>query len=397
MPTCSICGKNKPQSHFTRRQIRRRNDRKCKQCNNIKGGNDMKSKKWTPLLMPAQNISTIIKLNNNTFLSFEYVNVNPMIYNTVKNTWTKSNDFHHLNTFKFPSLYITIDDENNVMYIVVSSNTQNQGTKHDPELLKYSFTPKCDKFAFIGSDSLKVPDYDSKFVNLCSTVVNDRYHLIQRKYGSNGTRTQLWHNIYNLKTQNLKKKLINPEKVYEDADILHFPRQKKAILMGSNKMKTCSFDTGKWSKSENIPMDYSVRMVLPSVSFYDKQYILTQDEKKMIVFSTSGNQNIIINMEKEPFQKYKSEIVLGERGFKLRFVLLSNTNRIQNAVIFGYFRDCWGGSSDEEDAPILPLDVIRLIDNMVEKETYIHVFAEKSGIMYHLKIHIEYILHKKSK
>ena len=242
-------------------------------------------------------------------------------------------------------------------------------------------------------------------MNLCSTVVNNRYHLIQRHAGSDGLRTQLWHYIYNLKTQNLKKKLINPEKIYENADLLHLPKQKKAILMEWDKMKTCSFDTGKWSKSEKLPMHYTVRMILPSFGFDDKQYILTEDEKRLIIFSERGNNNMIINMEREPFQKYKSQIVLGQ-GFTLRFVLLSNTNGIDHGVIFAYFRDCWSDRCDKEDpdVPILPLDVVRFIGNMVENDTYLHVLADKAGrtksgkntlIMYHLKINIEYIVYEK--
>ena len=241
-----------------------------------------------------------------------------------------------------------------------------------------------------------------------SLVIDDKYHLIRcydYHYDKNGrwnTTTgsgvhKTAHSIFDEKTGILRTKWVNNfNQIYEQGTLIHLNKRNELLLSrGMENVRIYSMDTRKWSDTFAINVGRKSRNGGKNVNQWtvvgDRDFngCLSENGKYLVTFAGDERIHIIDVSQGNRFKSIKSRISTPSYCPSPYCSLLSlekSDVSVNGVCIYGYFRACW----IDIDAPILSVDIVHIIGNMMKSEAFIHVFSKKNSS--HFKIKLKYIL-----
>ena len=362
MPSCDGCQKNKPKSCFSGTQIKKRSKRKCKQCVIIANKAQQIKKEAIPQFWSECNkipldIFQIIKLNNHKFLIISHGN-NMYIYDTINDKWIKVPDIQYTNNIK--SIAYNHNNQQLFIFIIINNKTR---------IMRFKYHDRINIFSAL--QPLYLSQHFLYSEDLSSIFINGEYHIIQNN--------ELLHQCLNSKTKEFEKiaQFDDYLCLQEALLINNKPQNKLYLFQGIEWFKAYSFDNKKWSKWKQIKVEQASEMEYYGHSLNRNGTQLTLFTQRYCWRYKNWIEMIVIDMN--TFEVTQTSIKHGIPKFKVSSVIISTNDIIDHKFIYDYYTLYWidnkGTDNNNNNIPILPLEIVNVIYNMIEKERLIHLFS----------------------
>eukprot|EP01084_Bolivina_argentea_P179666 310448_1 len=270
MPSCFLCGKNKARSNYSKTQLKKGNKRKCRECTHLPQNAQKAKKKLTffeesNIMIENNNLwmkcaevplcpLEMVKLNNYLFLAHSYSFINKLhlvsIYNALTDEWK---------SFKWTErqiLSIAVDYDKKVIYILTVTKNYDK-LNSDAKVMRVTYDDKNDSVSKLKSLNFKLGGL-VRLGDVSTIFIKGQYHLIQNSGVGRVGDDHGIHYIYNTQAKKLDK--ISEFEAFDKRSKLqltYFERCNILICLESKScdlIKTFSFDTKQWSKSQRIPI-----------------------------------------------------------------------------------------------------------------------------------------------
>ena len=404
MPTCCICGENKPRSQYSNRQLRRKQLRKCNQC--TESPTTHKNKGWIKCSPAPKLLSQILQLDEFNFIALSTLST-IHIFNSLKQDWSHPDNLQHI-ADNIQS--ISIQSNKKILYIITIQS-------EECIILPYTYNLKYEFFPLLSFTSkIKCCKDDS----ISSIFVKDSFHILHRHYDiKRGRKTKnlsfAFHH-YTFHPDSSKLERVGKFTDECKAGFIYLPIKDQLFAFDKYDLKLYNHSDKTWSDPIN---DKTASSSYYNYPIGERGYISTRDDQYLLFFVGSswpyGNDIEVINTKiKYPKQNVRKNRGLNNRwnpsrrakdqqelsfdtckGSKIKcpepggyVAFLTQHFVLNDRIIYGYFRSCW--NFRENMTPILPFDIVQVIAKMEKNEgDVVHLIKKDNGK--HFKINLKYI------